>query len=76
MNKKPAYPKGFVTPEGRAVSIRAMAKALKFCHSNPDKDIKGWNWFPTQARFVTRDFMRGLHDRINQRGAAISARAN
>jgi len=64
-----AYPKAFRTPEGRAVSIRAMGAALRAIRSNPDAEYPGWNWFPTPGHFILREFRRGMHDRINLRAA-------
>jgi hypothetical protein len=63
-----AYPRFFKTPEGRAVSIRQMARALQAIRANPDADYPGWNWFPTPGHFILREFRRGLNDRINLRG--------
>lgn len=68
MNGKPAYPKAFLTPEGRRVSIRTMAKALSVIRSNPSIDYPGWDWFPVPGYFILHEFRRGLHDRINRRG--------
>lgn len=64
-----AYPRAFRTPEGRAVSIRQMAHALRAIRSNPDADYPGWNWFPTPGHFILREFRRGLNDRINLRAS-------
>jgi hypothetical protein len=68
MTKRHPYPRAFYTPEGRAVSIRTMAKALRTIRAAPEKDYPGWNWFATPGHFILREFRRGLHDRINQRG--------
>lgn len=64
---KPIYPKAFLTPEGRPVSIRTMANALRAIRSNPDADYVGWDWFAVPGYFIQREFRRGLHDRINRR---------
>jgi len=64
---QPVYPKGFLTPEGRFVPIKVMAKALREIRKNPDADYHGWNWFPTPGHFIINEFRRGLHDRINRR---------
>jgi hypothetical protein len=45
-----------------------MAKALRTIRAAPEKDYPGWNWFATPGHFILREFRRGLHDRINQRG--------
>lgn len=63
----PIYPRGFLTPEGRPVSVRAMSNALRAIRANPDAEYPGWNWFPTPGRMILREFRRGMHDRINRR---------
>lgn len=65
-----AYPRYFKTPEGWPVSIVRMAIALRAIRSNPDADYPGWDWYPVPGHFIVRNFMRGLHDRINMRGTA------
>lgn len=60
-------PRYFKTPEGRPVSIRTMAKALRAIRAAPDREYPGWNWFPTPGHFILREFRRGMHDRINRR---------
>lgn len=64
----PIYPRGFLTPEGRPVSIRTMAQALRTIRADPDRDYTGWNWFPTPGHHILAEFRRGLDDRINRRG--------
>ncbi len=64
------HPRFFKTPEGRSVSIRQMAGALRAIRANPDADYPGWNWFPTPGHFILREFRRGLNDRINLRAGA------
>lgn len=71
MTGRSAYPKYFKTPEGRAVGVRQMAHALKTIRANPDADYPGWDWFSVPGHFIIREFRRGLHDRINMRGAAV-----
>lgn len=66
--KQAMYPRGFMTPEGRPVPIRTMAFALKAIRKNPDAEYPGWNWFPTPGRMILREFRRGVHERINERG--------
>ena len=63
------YPRFFMTPEGRPVSIRAMARALRIIRANPGAEYPGWDWFPVPGHYILREFRRGLDDRINQRGA-------
>lgn len=70
---QPIYPKAFLTPEGRAVSIRTMSKALRAIRSNPDAEYPGWNWFPTPGHMILRSFRAGMHDRINRRAGAANA---
>lgn len=66
---KHVYPKVFVTPVGRRLSIRNMATALKVIRQHPDLEYKHWNWYPTKGNFILREFRRGLHDRINRRAS-------
>lgn len=61
------YPKGFITPAGKAISIATMANALKVIRSNPDEDYKGWQWYMVSGREILTDFRFGLHQRINNR---------
>lgn len=65
------YPRAFATPEGRMVSIRTMANALRVIRQNPDANYRGWNWFPTPGHFILRSFRDGMHDRINLRAARL-----
>lgn len=69
MNNRSAYPRFFKTPEGRPISIRTMAKALRAIRANPDAEYPGWNWFPTPGHMILRIFRDGMHDRINMRSA-------
>lgn len=61
------YPRAFLTPEGRGVSIRQMGIALRTIRQNPDADYPGWNWFPTPGHYIVAEFRRGMHERINTR---------
>lgn len=70
MSGNSTMPRYFVTPEGRAVSIRTMAKALRAIRQNPDADYAGWNWFLTGGQQILAQFRRGMHDRINRRTTA------
>jgi hypothetical protein len=64
---QPLYPRAFLTPEGKPVSIKTMGKALSAIRQDPDKDYPGWNWYPTSGHFILAEFRRGLNDRINRR---------
>lgn len=64
---QPVYPRAFKTPEGRTVSIKTMANALRQIRKNPDADYPGWNWYLTPGHYILREFRRGMHDRINRR---------
>jgi hypothetical protein len=65
---KPVYPRGFFTPDGRPVSIRTMARALREIRARGvDKEFPGWEWFPVRGATIIRDFQDGLNDRINRR---------
>lgn len=61
------YPKGFITPAGKTISIATMANALKVIRSNPDEDYKGWQWYMVSGHDILRDFRAGMHERINTR---------
>lgn len=67
----PIYPRGFVTPAGRPVSIATMARALRAIRANPGADYPGWDWFEVQGYAILRAFHDGLNDRINRRGEAV-----
>lgn len=69
MTGRSPYPRAFATPEGRMVSIRTMARALRAIRRNPSADYPGWNWFPTRGDWIIAEFRRGMHDRINLRAA-------
>lgn len=64
---KSLYPRAFMTPEGRPVSIRTMGQALQVIRQAPGEDYHGWDWFPTSGHFILAEFRRGLDDRINRR---------
>jgi len=64
----PIYPKGFVTPGGRYISVRTMANALKELRKmEPTAEVNGWDWHPTWAVHIRNEVRRGIHDRINRR---------
>ena len=61
------YPRGFLTPEGRKISIKTLSKALAVIRKRPEADYPGWNWFATPGHHILREVRRGIHDRINRR---------
>lgn len=69
----PIYPRAFLTPEGRPVSIATMARALRTIRANPNEDYTGWNWYATPGHYILAEFRRGLDDRITRRGATTEA---
>lgn len=69
------YPRGFLTPDGRPVSIKKMSAAMRAIRANPDADYPGWNWFPTSGHFILKSFRDGLNHRINLRGE-LARKAN
>jgi hypothetical protein len=64
---KAAYPKYFVTPEGRKISIKTLSNACKVIRKNPSADYPGWDWFPQTGYNILNSVMDGINDRINQR---------
>lgn len=70
MNASSPYPKYFVSPQGRAISIKTMAKALAAIRRNPSADYPGWEWFSVPGHHILANFRRGLNHRINQRAEA------
>lgn len=69
VDSRAAYPRYFLTPEGRRVSIRRMGEALRTIRSAPDADYPGWDWFLVPGHHILREFRRGMDDRINKRAA-------
>ena len=67
MTEKSTYPRAFITPAGRMVSVSTMARALRVIHSAPDAEYDGWEWYSVSGRQILRDFRGGLNDRINRR---------
>ena len=56
-------------PNGNHVSLGTYTKAWKtLLTTDPHEQIKGWDWFPTDAGRILADMREGLQDRINQRG--------
>lgn len=73
---KPVYPRGFFTPSGRPVSIRAMSHALReIRRRGVDLEYPGWEWYPVRGATIIRDFHNGLNDRINRRCPNIFSRS-
>lgn len=65
---KPVYPRGFFTPSGRPVSIRAMSRALReIRRRGVNLEYPGWEWYPVRGATIIRDFQNGIDDRINRR---------
>lgn len=67
MREQPIYPRVFLTPEGRPVGVRQMARAMSAIRQNPSADYPGWDWFAVPGYFIQREVRRGIHDRINRR---------
>lgn len=70
---KSVYPRAFLTPAGRMVSVTAMARALKTVREQPDAEYKGWEWYAVTGHSILATFRAGLHDRINRRIAPQAA---
>ena len=53
---------------GRTVSIGQYVTAIKFAKASPDAEFAhGLTcWWPCTGREIMEQFMRGVHDRINQ----------
>lgn len=66
-NSKSLYPRVFVTPGGRFVSIRTMANALSTIRKDRFKEVHGWEWYSVPGHMILNEFRRGLNDRINRR---------
>lgn len=74
-HQQPLYPRGFITPGGRAISVRTMANALRELHKmRPEQSVYGWNWCDTPAWMVLKEVRRGINDRINRRAGADQGR--
>ena len=52
----------------RIVSLAAYIAAVKKARANPDVEFPhGFTtWWPTTGQEIMRQFMEGVHDRINQ----------
>ncbi len=69
-----AYPRAFRLPNGRYVRPRTMMNAMRVIRANPDGDYPGWDWFSVPGRFIIREVLRGIDDRINMLAAILRAR--
>lgn len=57
---------------GKVVTLAGYVKAVKKAKAHPDATFKeGLTcWWPVTGEQIVRQFRDGMHDRINQRGAA------
>lgn len=57
---------------GKQVKLRAYIAAVKKAKANPDARFnEGLTcWWPVTGAQIVGQFREGMHDRINQRGAA------
>lgn len=53
---------------GRVVTLRTYIDAIRTAKENPDYEFRTGltTWWPTTGREIVRQFVRGVHDRINQ----------
>lgn len=58
-------------PRGRRVSVTQYVAAWRAVKAAPDHDFTGWDDFQVTGAEVRAEMIRGLHDRINQRGGLI-----
>lgn len=60
-------------PNGQRVTLGEYVKAWRLIKSlPPQEEVKGWQWWATDAGSILRDFSFGVHDRINLRGKVHS----
>ena len=54
---------------GRTVTLRAYIAAVKMAKSHPGREFNHGltTWWPTYGSEVVKQFLNGVHDRINQR---------
>lgn len=65
-------PKGFILPNGKAISTKAFIHSWKTLKTLPPfEQVNGWNWFPTHACWILRGISDGVHDRVNRRGGLV-----
>ena len=55
---------------GKQYPLGSYVKAVKLAKCHPNQKFKHGlcSWWPTTGQEIYRDFIRGLHDRINIRG--------
>lgn len=59
-------------PTGRVVGLHAYVAAFNRAKAlPPDATVRGWQWFPVEAREVVRDYRRAIDDRVNLRGGLV-----
>ena len=64
-------------PNRKQVTLGAYVAAWKtLLTCDPDEEVRGWTWYPIEARYVLRAMREGLQDRINQRGGLVIREAN
>lgn len=53
----------------RTVTLAAYLTAIKFAKANPAQEFKSGlaSWWPCTGQEIMNEFMKGVHDRINQR---------
>lgn len=53
---------------GQSVTIGQYVKAVNFAKANPDHEFKhGFTcWWPCTGREIIRQFLDGVHERINE----------
>jgi len=65
-------PKGFILPNGKAISTKAFVHSWKTLKTLPPNEmVNGWNWFATNARWILKAISDGVHDRVNRRGGLV-----
>jgi hypothetical protein len=52
----------------RQITLKQYVKAIKTAKAHPDEEFKCGltTWWPTKGKEIMKQFMRGVHDRINQ----------
>ena len=57
-----------LTAVDKRVSIPAYCAAIRLAKANPDREFKYGltTWWPTTGRDIMRQFLAGVHDRINR----------
>ena len=67
LKNKSIYPRAFIIPNGKIISVFVMAKALSTIRKNPLIEVGGWEWYSVPGWIIQKEFRRGLDDRINRR---------